>query len=84
VLPRHWSTVYLAIAARARKAHPTAPMISDREFSRSFGFQLEIEPVKPDFLIEEAPNRNFLGADLQIVEIPGHCPGSLCSNPFLS
>ena len=39
------------------------------------------------FLIEEAPNRNFLGADFQILEIPGHCPGSpgsLCSNPFLS
>jgi hydroxyacylglutathione hydrolase len=62
--------------------HPlTAPMISDREFFRDFGFQLEIEPVKPDFLIEETPNRNFLGADFEVLEIPGHCPGSLC---FLS
>src|SRR6266542_4279948 len=32
--------------------HPlTAPMISDREFFRSFGFELEIEPAKPDLLI---------------------------------
>ena len=30
--------------------HPlTAPMISDREFFRNFGFELEIEPAKPDF-----------------------------------
>jgi glyoxylase-like metal-dependent hydrolase (beta-lactamase superfamily II) len=59
--------------------HPlTAPMISEREFFRNFGFELEIEPAQPDFLIEETPSRNFLGADFQILEIPGHCPGSLC------
>jgi glyoxylase-like metal-dependent hydrolase (beta-lactamase superfamily II) len=59
--------------------HPlTAPMVSDRDFFRNFGFALEIEPVKPDFLIEETPIRNFLGADFQVLEVPGHCPGSLC------
>lgn len=59
--------------------HPlTAPMISDREFFRSFGFELEIEPAKPDFLIEETSSRDFLGAQFQVLEVPGHCPGSLC------
>jgi len=59
--------------------HPqTAPMISDPEFFRSFGFQLEIEAVKPDFLIEETPARDFLGLEMQVLEVPGHCPGSLC------
>jgi glyoxylase-like metal-dependent hydrolase (beta-lactamase superfamily II) len=59
--------------------HPlTAPMISDREFFRSFGFELEIEPAKPDFLIEETPSREFLGEQFQVLEVPGHCPGSLC------
>lgn len=59
--------------------HPlTAPMISDREFFRSFGFELEIEPAKPDFLIEETPSRDFLGIEFQVLEVPGHCPGSLC------
>ena len=59
--------------------HPvTAPMISDREFFRNFGFDLEIEPAEPDFLIEETPVRNFLGLELQVLEVPGHCPGSLC------
>jgi glyoxylase-like metal-dependent hydrolase (beta-lactamase superfamily II) len=59
--------------------HPlTALMISDREFFRSFGFELEIEPVKPDFFIEETRDRDFLGAEFQVLEVPGHCPGSLC------
>ena len=60
--------------------HPeTAPMISDREFFRNFGFELEIEPVQPDFMIEETPARNFLGLEMQVLEVPGHCPGSLCA-----
>lgn len=59
--------------------HPlTIPMISDPEFFRKYGFGLEIEPTKPDFLIEETPSRKFLGLDLQVLEVPGHCPGSLC------
>lgn len=56
----------------------TAPMISDREFFRNFGFGLEIEPAKPDFLIDETATRDFLGLPLQVLEVPGHCPGSLC------
>lgn len=56
----------------------TAPMISDREFFRQFGFGLEIEPATPDFFIEETASRNFLGLELQVLEVPGHCPGSLC------
>jgi hydroxyacylglutathione hydrolase len=56
----------------------TAPMISDREFFRNFGFELEVEPAKPDFLIQETPSRDFLGAEFQVLDVPGHCPGSLC------
>ena len=59
----------------------TVPMISDRDFFRNFGYQLEIEPATPDFLIEETESRKFLGLDLKILDVPGHCPGSLC---FLS
>jgi hydroxyacylglutathione hydrolase len=59
--------------------HPlTAPMISDPEFFRNFGFELEIEPAEPDFFIEETPARDFLGLQMQVLEVPGHCPGSLC------
>jgi hydroxyacylglutathione hydrolase len=56
----------------------TAPMISDREFFRRFGFELEIEPAQADFLISETPERDFLGLKMQVLEVPGHCPGSLC------
>jgi glyoxylase-like metal-dependent hydrolase (beta-lactamase superfamily II) len=56
----------------------TKPMISDPDFFRSFGFGFEIEPTEPDFLIEETRERAFLGLKFQILEVPGHCPGSLC------
>jgi hydroxyacylglutathione hydrolase len=59
----------------------TVPMISDPEFFRSFGYQFEIEPVEPDFLIEATAARDFLGLEMEVLEVPGHCPGSLC---FLS
>ena len=56
----------------------TVPMIADPQFFRSFGFQLEIEPVNPDFLIEATASREFAGLEMQVLEVPGHCPGSLC------
>jgi len=56
----------------------TVPMISDRDFFRGFGFELEIEPVAADFTIAETRTRMFLGLELQVLEVPGHCPGSLC------
>jgi hydroxyacylglutathione hydrolase len=59
--------------------HPdTGPMISDPRFFRAFGFALDIEPAEPDFFIEETPEREFLGAKFQVLDVPGHCPGSLC------
>ena len=56
----------------------TVPMISDPEFFREFGFELEIETAAPDFLIEATPERAFLGLNFEIFEVPGHSPGSLC------
>jgi glyoxylase-like metal-dependent hydrolase (beta-lactamase superfamily II) len=56
----------------------TVPMISDPEFFRRVGFQLEIEPAEPDFLITAAEAVNFAGAEFDVLEVPGHSPGSLC------
>lgn len=56
----------------------TAPMISDPEFFRKLGFGFEIAPTNPDFFIEETAQRDFLGLKMQVLEVPGHCPGSLC------
>lgn len=59
--------------------HPdTVPMISEPEFFRKFGFGFEVEPAKPDLLIEGTPARDFLGLNFEIFEVPGHSPGSLC------
>ena len=59
--------------------HPeSAPMISERDFFRDFGFGFEIEPVQPDLLIGATASRDFLGMNVEILEVPGHCPGSLC------
>src|SRR4029077_3793084 len=59
--------------------HPlTAPMISNKGFFRNLGFELDVEPAEPDFFIEEIPSRTFLGLESQVLEVPGHCPGSLC------
>ena len=56
----------------------TVPMISDPDFFRNYGFGLEVEPCEPDFLIEATPQREFLGLNFEIFEVPGHSPGSLC------
>lgn len=56
----------------------TAAMISDRDFFRNFGFELEIEPAEADFIIEQTEARDFLGLKMQVLDVPGHCPGSLC------
>ena len=56
----------------------TVPMISDPDFFRAAGFQLEVEPAEPDFLIEASASREFLGLNFQVLDVPGHSPGSLC------
>jgi glyoxylase-like metal-dependent hydrolase (beta-lactamase superfamily II) len=53
-------------------------MISDPDFFRRVGFELEIEPAEPDFLIAAASAQDFLGLEMEVLEVPGHCPGSLC------
>jgi hydroxyacylglutathione hydrolase len=54
------------------------PMISEHDFFRDYGYQLEVETVQADLLIEAAPTRAFLGMNFEVVDVPGHCPGSLC------
>ena len=56
----------------------TVPMISERDFFRKAGFELEIETVQPDFLIEATREREFLALKFEVLEVPGHSPDSLC------
>lgn len=58
--------------------HPdTRPMAENPDFFRLFGLSLEVEPFSADFLMEEG-DATHLGAGIRSLEVPGHCPGSLC------
>jgi glyoxylase-like metal-dependent hydrolase (beta-lactamase superfamily II) len=56
----------------------TLPMVTQRDFFSKFGFGWEIEPVSDGFLIDEIPAIELEGIDFRVLEVPGHCPGSLC------
>jgi glyoxylase-like metal-dependent hydrolase (beta-lactamase superfamily II) len=58
--------------------HPeTVPMVSDPEFFRRFGFALEVETLAPELMITATAGRDLGGVEFQVLEVPGHCPGSL-------
>ncbi len=56
----------------------TVPMITDRNFFRNWGFGLEVEPVRDPRIIGNTTAATFAGREFRILEVPGHCPGSLC------
>ena len=59
--------------------HPDAVrMVSDPKFFRQYGFALDVETLVPDVMITETPLRDLGGLEFQVLEVPGHCPGSLC------
>jgi glyoxylase-like metal-dependent hydrolase (beta-lactamase superfamily II) len=53
-------------------------MVTRPDFFIEYGYGWEIEPVSDGFLIEESANVKLGGIDFQVLEVPGHCPGSLC------
>jgi hydroxyacylglutathione hydrolase len=59
--------------------HPdTIPLVTERDFFKKFGFNWEIEPVQPDFLTREGEALSLDGVDFEVLDVPGHCPGSVC------
>lgn len=80
----HFDHVADAEAIRARHGcrvvchADTLPMITDREFFRRWGFGLEVEPVVDPVVVGASDAAEFGGLTFRILEVPGHCPGSLC------
>jgi len=80
----HWDHVTDAAAIRRRHGCPvlcheeTVPMVSEEDFFRRQGFDLHVEPVEVTGVLREGPAQDFLGWPLDVLEVPGHCPGSLC------
>lgn len=54
------------------------PLVNSPDAVARYGFSLEIDPIQPDWILEEGPGRNFLGLVFDVLHVPGHCPGSLC------
>ena len=80
----HWDHVTDAAAIRGRHGCPvlcheeTVPMVSEEGFFRRLGFDLHVDPVEVGGVLREGPAQDFLGWSLDVLEVPGHCPGSLC------
>ncbi len=60
--------------------HPdTIPMVTDPGFFRRWNFALEVEPIEEGILLTETGEpAEVAGLNFRVLEVPGHCPGSLC------
>ena len=54
----------------------SAPLLSFPQ-ARYFGLDLEIEPSRPDFFLEEGKPLDVGELRFEIFHCPGHCPGSV-------
>ena len=80
----HWDHVADAAAINRRHGcrvlcHADAvPMVTEPDFFERHGFPLRVEPVTPDGLLAEGAGQDLLGLSFDLLDVPGHCPGSLC------
>jgi glyoxylase-like metal-dependent hydrolase (beta-lactamase superfamily II) len=73
-------------AARIHREHScevvfhadTLPMVRDVDFYTRLGFPWSVEPLEGGTVIGAEENIVFGGLEFQVLEVPGHCPGSLC------
>jgi hydroxyacylglutathione hydrolase len=54
----------------------SAPLL-DLPQTRMFGLDIEAEPAKPDFFLEEGKPLEVGALKFEILHCPGHCPGSV-------
>ncbi len=86
LLLTHGHIDHVVDAARIQREHgcrvgyhaESEQMLIDPLFFKRLGFGWEIEPVRADFFIAETAAVDFQGLDFQVLDVPGHCPGSLC------
>lgn len=80
----HWDHTADAAAIQRRHGCPvachadTVPMVAEGDFFERLGFPLRVEPVTPDRLLAEGDGQELLGLKADLLDVPGHCPGSLC------
>lgn len=80
----HWDHISDAAAVKRRHGCPvvchadTVPMITDPDFFARAGFPIRCDSVEPDLIVGEGKGQDFLGLRFDLLDVPGHCPGSLC------
>jgi glyoxylase-like metal-dependent hydrolase (beta-lactamase superfamily II) len=58
--------------------HPvTETIVADRTLPRRLGIDVDPEPVAATMTLREG-TADLLGINYGILEVPGHCPGSIC------
>ena len=80
----HWD--HIADAAAIQRRHgcrvlchtDAVPMVSEEDFFERHGFPLRVEPVTPGGLLAEGTGQDLLGLTFDVLDVPGHCPGTLC------
>lgn len=79
----HFDHVWDAADVAAREGCPvvmhqvTQEIVNDRDLLRRLGMDLEVKPVAATSFLREGPV-TLLGKTFLILEVPGHCPGSVC------
>lgn len=80
----HFDHIMDAAAIQQRHACPVAvhadsrAMVAERDFFIRWGYQLEIEPAIPTIDLSESLPLEIAGLHFDLLEVPGHCPGSIC------
>jgi len=80
----HFDHIADAAAVHRRHGCPVAihadsrAMLAERGFFSKWGFPMDIEPVEPETLLKEGVPFCAGGVDFSLLEVPGHCPGSVC------
>lgn len=88
LLLTHGHFDHVADAAAVQRRHgcsvyfhrDTLPMVTDPDFFRDWGYALEVEPIDAagSQLLDAASTPQLAGLNFRVLEVPGHCPGSLC------
>jgi glyoxylase-like metal-dependent hydrolase (beta-lactamase superfamily II) len=86
LLLTHGHIDHIQDAAQLQREHGCAifyhadglKMLTERDFFKSFGFGLEVDPITPGTLLDETPSWTCGGHEFEVLLVPGHCPGSLC------
>ena len=79
----HFDHVWDAAKLASRHGCPvlmhsiTQDILNDRNLLRRLGIDLEITPVAASSFLSEGPV-TLLGKPFQLLEVAGHCPGSIC------